>query len=1015
MMTTMTTTALAGAAILAFAAATSLLLGKASASLRHLVWTTALAATLALPVLETSGVRVEVRVPAALTDAAQTPLLGYVADMAPRRQRPARTPATEMDGVRSPTERAASRPSAMTEAPVASAAVGPTVGGAADRAVAAATAKLSSGTAPGEASASGRSSAEAASERLPTEAAAMGVASARVGPAPGGSTTAVQDHPPVAMGRSMDRAVSAGEALAAVWLIGTLVLLAATLFAQLAAHRLTRRGVRPADPTARGRLAVLAYESRIRRPVRLVVSSALRVPATWGLGTSTIVLPARYGSWSARTLDRVLLHELAHIQRKDCWTLLLGEIARAVYWPNPLTWIAVRRQRFESERACDDRVLARGDVPSDYAEDLVGIARSLRAGVRAPRAALAMAGTAGVASRIRSILDPDRSRGRVGPLGVLAATVLALAVPFSATGIVPVASAQERSIEVPRPPAPSDAPVVPDAPGLVLASALAGVGAPPSVVVAPPAGLLTPPSIVVASSLVDAPFPPSQVSSVGAAQEHCVFREGERRSTSYNVDDDEYRIRWETDSCRVEIDMEGQVEFAADDSGIARMADGALFEIEERIGRTSRRARFDGERGSIERRYWVDGEEEPWSAEADRWIAGMLPELFRHTTINARARTQRMLAEDGPARVFAEVDRGRSDHVRGNYLELMIELADLGEDDYARIIEVAGGFESDHNATELLLAVVARAGLRPAFQEPMLRAAQAIESDHQKARVLGALLESPLTAAQLDAVVRTARDIDSDHQLAQVLATVARSGGLNAAGRAAFMETLGSIESDHQHVTVLEAFLDQGTLSAEELSQVLAMARGIDSDHQRAQVLQRVARDYPLTGDQVTSYLRAAAEIDSDHQIATTAEVVIRRTEFTEEHAEMVLAMTERVSSDHQRATILSAVIERRELSPREIDLVLASAADISSDHQLAQVLVLLVTDEALDRDGVLAVVGAARGVGSDHQQATVLMTLADRHEIDGEALGVYHDLAEGMGRHQRDQVLAAIARRPAG
>jgi beta-lactamase regulating signal transducer with metallopeptidase domain len=964
MMTTMTTTALAGAAILAFAAATSLLLGKASASLRHLVWTTALAATLALPVLETSGVRIEVRVPAAWTDAAETAIPGYVADRAPSRQRPARTSATETVGAQAPTERAVSGPTAVTEAPVTSAAVGVTV--------AATAAEPSAGTASGVAPPSGRRSPEAASERLPTGAA------------------------------------SVGEALAAVWLIGTLVLLAATLFAQLAAHRLTTRGVRPADPNARGRLAVLAYESRIRRPIRLVVSSALRVPATWGLGTSTIVLPARYGSWSPRTLDRVLLHELAHIQRKDCWTLLLGELARAVHWPNPLTWIAVRRQRFESERACDDRVLARGDVPSDYAEDLVGIARSLRAGVRAPRAALAMAGTSGVASRIRSILDPERSRGRVGPLGVLAAIVLALAVPFSATGIVPVASAQERPIEVPRPPAPSDVPVVPDAPGLVLASAHAGVGAGPAAVVAPPAVVGAPPS-------VETPFPPAlPVFSVGAAQEHCVFREGERRSTSYNIDDDEYRIRWETDSCRVEIDMEGQVDFAADDTGIARMADGALFEIEERIGRTSRRARFDGERGGIERRYWVDGEAEPWSAEADRWIAGMLPELFRHTTINARARVQRMLAEGGPARVFAEVDRGRSDSVRGHYLELMIELADLGEDDYARIIEVAGGFESDHNATELLLAVVARAGLRPAFQEPMLRAAQAIESDHQKARVLGALLESPLTAAQLDAVVRTARDIDSDHQLAQVLSTVARSGGLNAAGRAAFMETLGSIESDHQHVTVLEAFLDQGTLSAEELSQVLAMARGIDSDHQRAQVLERVARDYPLTGDQVTSYLRAAAEIDSDHQIATTAEVVIRRAEFTEEHAEMVLAMTERVASDHQRATILSAVIERRELSPREIELVLASAADISSDHQLAQVLVLLVTDEALDRDGVLAVVEAAGGVDSDHQQATVLTTLADRHEIDGEALGLYHDLAEGMGRHQRDEVLAAIARRPA-
>ena len=85
-----------------------------------------------------------------------------------------------------------------------------------------------------------------------------------------------------------------------------------------------------------------------------------------------------------------------------------------------------------------------------------------------------------------------------------------------------------------------------------------------------------------------------------------------------------------------------------DDSGIASVGRGARFEVEEKVGGDRRRARFEGTAQGLEQTCWVDGSEVAWSDEADRWIAGMLPEIFRHTTSNPEARIRRMLDEGGP-------------------------------------------------------------------------------------------------------------------------------------------------------------------------------------------------------------------------------------------------------------------------------------------------------------------------------------------------------------------------------
>jgi TonB family protein len=135
--------------------------------------------------------------------------------------------------------------------------------------------------------------------------------------------------------------------------------------------------------------------------------------------------------WADDRLRAVLLHELAHVQRGDWPALMIAEALRAIDWMNPLTWIAARRLRAESELACDDLVLSSGLPAHEYAAHLLEMVRLVGADHR--RTAQAMARPTGIERRVEAMLNrhvnrtPGSRLRRVAVAAALACASVAVA------------------------------------------------------------------------------------------------------------------------------------------------------------------------------------------------------------------------------------------------------------------------------------------------------------------------------------------------------------------------------------------------------------------------------------------------------------------------------------------------------------------------------------------------------------------------------------------------------------
>ncbi|MHB1423140.1 MAG: M56 family metallopeptidase [Gemmataceae bacterium] len=147
--------------------------------------------------------------------------------------------------------------------------------------------------------------------------------------------------------------------LSVVWGTGALIWFLVAL-ERLHHFRRLLRFARPAPAALQERTRRLAHSLGLRRCPRVCLLPGRIAPMLWAVGgPPRLLLPADLlAGLSDEQLDTLLVHELAHLRRRDHWVRVLEFVVLGLYWWHPVVWYARRELREAEEQCCDAWVVS---------------------------------------------------------------------------------------------------------------------------------------------------------------------------------------------------------------------------------------------------------------------------------------------------------------------------------------------------------------------------------------------------------------------------------------------------------------------------------------------------------------------------------------------------------------------------------------------------------------------------------------------------------------------------------
>ena len=388
------------------------------------------------------------------------------------------------------------------------------------------------------------------------------------------------------------------------------------------------------------------------------------------------------------------------------------------------------------------------------------------------------------------------------------------------------------------------------------------------------------------------------------------------------------------------VEMRGKIEITDDDKDIKSMSPDGYLEITKTVFGSRRTLVISAQGGGLKREYYEGRTNMPWEPEGRKWLAEIMPELLRTTTIAAESRVNRFYKQGGVTAVLSEINLMESDYVIQAYADILMGINGVPQKEYPNIIKkISTKMESDYYITEFLQHNLDKFLPNREAMDAVFTVCASLESDHYKTQVIKAALKSqPISVESVKLILAASDKMDSDHYKTEVLTTLLRQPNLNDQIVSEMINSTRSFDSDHYRTVVITKALSQKSLSNASYQRVLESVKDFDSDHYKTQVLTDLLAN-KLPNDQIFNLVTLTTSFDSDHYLTVVFQAVMKNQELSDEAFKSLMERASNLDSDHYAAQILRSALDQPNLNDLKLTAIIGAASNIDSDHYITEVL----------------------------------------------------------------------------
>ncbi len=149
-----------------------------------------------------------------------------------------------------------------------------------------------------------------------------------------------------------------GRIFLIIWIAGMLTMMILMTKSGLRLYRIEKSALPLQNQKVHQLFDACCREMHLGNNIALYSTAFFKSPVMLGILRPRIYIPLHLISdFRAKDMRYILLHELQHYRYRDALVNCLMNLAKILYWFNPLVWCALKQMRNEREIACDSSVL----------------------------------------------------------------------------------------------------------------------------------------------------------------------------------------------------------------------------------------------------------------------------------------------------------------------------------------------------------------------------------------------------------------------------------------------------------------------------------------------------------------------------------------------------------------------------------------------------------------------------------------------------------------------------------